>query len=231
MPDIIDGLQNPPASTARRGSAISLELPSARVFRHLDTDPSPSSLRRCVTYKLNHPSQCLQQAYTLLTILAEPLNRDPPVRGLAEHGPWLLDSIHALCNVQARWNTTIGVSIVPLIRIILSLISRRVTNGSSRSTAHTKACLILSYLLTELAGRPAELQGEEDSSRSACRSLCHSIIALAKVSLLNRPIGRFVSAHVVGHCEYLSLQVAQLGAGTDFSVRLRYHQLQMLDNR
>lgn len=170
---------------------------------------------------MNHPSQCLQQAYALLSILAEPLNRDTPVRGLAEHGPWLLDSIHALCNVQARWDPPIDVSIVPLIRIILSLASRKITNGSARSTAHTKACVVLSYLLTELTARPAELQGEGELSRSARSSLCHSILALVKASLSNRPIGRFVSAHVVGHCEYLSLQAAQLGAGTDFAVSLR----------
>ena len=220
--DILDGLQASPVRAGGKGAAINLELPSDRVFEHLDPDQSPSSLKRRVTYKLSNPSHCLRQAYTLLFILAEPLDCDTPVGGLAEYGPWLLDSLHALCNTQARWNPPIDVAIIPLIRIVLSLASRRITNGSTRSIVHTKACVVLSSLLTELAARPAELVGDEESNQSARGSLCQSIVALIKVSLSNRPIGRFVSAHVVGHCEYLSHQVAELGAGTEFAVSLRY---------
>lgn len=141
---------------------------------------------------------------------------------LADHGPWLLDSLHALCNAQIRWDPPIDVAIVPLIRIALSLASRRITNGSTRSIIHTKACIVLSFLLAELATRPAELLGGGETSKEARNSLCLSVLNLTKVSILNRPIGRLVSAHLVGHCEYLSLQVSELGAGTDFAVRMPY---------
>lgn len=218
--DILNGLQTSSVSSGRQGAVINLELPSERVFKYLDPEESSSSLRRRVTYKLSNPSQCLQQASTLLSVLAEPLDCETPMASLAEHGPWLLDSLHALCNAQTRWDPPIDVAIVPLIRIALSLASRRITNGSTRSIIHTKACIVLSFLLTELATKPAELLGDSEAAKSCRDSLCESIVSLAKVSISNRPVGRLVSAHVVGHCEYLSLQVSELGTGTDFAVSL-----------
>lgn len=218
--DILHGLQTSSGGSGRQGPVINLELPPERVFKCLDPEESSSSLRRRVTYKLSNPSQCLKQASTLLSVLAEPLDCDTPMTSLSEHGPWLLDSLHALCNAQARWDPPIDVAIVPLIRITLSLASRRITNGSTRSIIHAKACIVLSFLLTELATKPAELLGDGEAAKSARDSLCESIIGLTKVSLSNRPVGRLVSAHVVGHCEYLSLQVSELGTGTDFAVSL-----------
>jgi hypothetical protein len=217
--DLLDSLRTASVSNSHRGSTINLELPSERVFKHLEPRESSTSLWRRVTYRLNSPAQCLRQAGTLLSVLAELLEYDAPMASLADHGPWLLDSLHVLCDAQLRWDPPIEVAIVPLIRIALSLASRKIPNSGTRSVIYTKSCIVLSYLLTGLSTRPAELMGDGEVNKAARESFCQSIIGLTKVSISNRAIGRLVSAHLVGHCEYLLLQVSELGSGTDFAVR------------
>src|SRR5687767_5165035 len=110
------------ALCGQQGRTLSVDLPSERVFNHLDdpNDTPESTSRRRVTYKLNDPSQCLRQASTLLSILAELLHVPSGPTAFTEHAAWLFDSIHALCNTQTRWDPPIEVSIIPLMKIALA---------------------------------------------------------------------------------------------------------------
>ena len=175
-------------------------------------------MRRRVTYKLTNPFQCLRQAFILLSILSGPLVRETRLAGFSEHGPWLLDSLHALCNAQVQWNPPIEVAIVPLVQIAMLFAHRDTSRGNTESILQGKACIVLSFLIAELATRPAELLGDSEASRDARSCLCRSIICLTKTSVSNRAISRLVSAHVVGHCDYLSSEIPELGPGTDFAV-------------
>lgn len=223
--DILDALENSPTDrSGSRSPAVKLDLPSNRVFKCIDPDAADptsesTSLRRRVTYKLTNPSQCLRQALILLSILSGPLTRENPVAGLSEHGPWLLDSLHALCNAQIQRDPAIEVTIVPLIKIALPFACRNVARGNTRSIIQGKACIVLSFLIAELATRPTELLGDSEASKAARCSLCQSILCLTKTSISDRAISRLVSAHVVGNCEYLSSQVPELRPGSDFAVR------------
>ena len=222
--DILHALQKKADTPTSQNSAINLELPSHQVFKRVDPDTSGSkspstSSRRRITYKLTNPSHCLRQVLILLSILSGPLAREATAAGLSEHAPWLLDSLYALCNAQVQWDPPIEVAIVPLIQIALSFACRNVANGNTKSIIQGKACIVLSFLIAELATRPAELLGGGDAPKVARTSLCQSIICLTKTSISNKAISRLVAAHVVGHCEYLSVQVPELGPGTDFAVR------------
>ncbi|CAI4211035.1 unnamed protein product [Parascedosporium putredinis] len=170
--DILDTLNKCAGGPSARNTSVSIELPSQRVFKHVDPDTSESespsaSLRRRVTYKLTNPFQCLRQAFILLSILSGPLVRETRLAGFSEHGPWLLDSLHALCNAQVQWNPPIEVAIVPLVQIAMLFAHRDTSRGNTESILQGKACIVLSFLIAELATRPAELLGDSEASKDA----------------------------------------------------------------
>ena len=214
--DILDALLGSSSRVTDRSLSVSLDLPTDKTLSAVCSKQTPS--RRRVTYRLESSSHALGQARTILSVLVNCFINEPPDLATAELGPWLLDSIHSLCTTQDRLKASVESEVAPLITMALNLALHSSPGTGTNALMYQKACVCLSFLLPQLAGRPSEVLGSNVRSEQARATLCNAMLALTRASIDHRPISRLVSAQVVPGCESLALLAEDLGSQTDFSV-------------
>lgn len=218
---LLSRLQETAPIAPAQDATIDMSLPPAGTLELLLGKPGILFVQQ-TTYAVPHASQAVRQAAALISTLAHPsiarysspLSRAPFV----ELRLWLLDSLLSLRAVQNTWQPVAPSAKADLLNVSLGLLPDELSTGK-KALLPQKAYTSLALLCAELAARPDEIAGPDESSQAARRTLCKALLRLAQVSLVDREIGRLAAPQVVWPLELLCIEVPVLGEPSDFSVR------------
>ncbi|KAI8295887.1 Protein kinase rad3 [Colletotrichum sp. SAR 10_99] len=216
---LLSRLQETAPIAPAQDATIDMSLPPAGTLELLLGKPGILFVQQ-TTYAIPHASQAVRQAAALISTLAHPsiarysspLSRAPFV----ELRLWLLDSLLSLRAVQNTWQPVAPSAKADLLNVSLGLLPDELSTGK-KALLPQKAYTSLALLCAELAARPDEIAGPDESSQAARRTLCKALLRLAQVSLVDREIGRLAAPQVVWPLELLCIEVPVLGEPSDFS--------------
>ncbi|KAI8161324.1 hypothetical protein K4K49_000489 [Colletotrichum sp. SAR 10_70] len=216
---LLSRLQETAPIAPAQDATIDMSLPPAGTLELLLGKPGILFVQQ-TTYAVPHASQAVRQAAALISTLAHPsiarysspLSRAPFV----ELRLWLLDSLLSLRAVQNTWQPVAPSAKADLLNVSLGLLPDELSTGK-KALLPQKAYTSLALLCAELAARPDEIAGPDESSQAARRTLCKALLRLAQVSLVDREIGRLAAPQVVWPLELLCIEVPVLGEPSDFS--------------
>ncbi|KAI8227868.1 Protein kinase rad3 [Colletotrichum sp. SAR 10_96] len=216
---LLSRLQETAPIVPAQDATIDMSLPPAGTLELLLGKPGILFVQQ-TTYAIPHASQAVRQAAALISTLAHPsiarysspLSRAPFV----ELRLWLLDSLLSLRAVQNTWQPVAPSAKADLLNVSLGLLPDELSTGK-KALLPQKAYTSLALLCAELAARPDEIAGPDESSQAARRTLCKALLRLAQVSLVDREIGRLAAPQVVWPLELLCIEVPVLGEPSDFS--------------
>ncbi|KAI8305585.1 Protein kinase rad3 [Colletotrichum sp. SAR11_240] len=216
---LLSRLQETAPIAPAQDATMDMSLPPAGTLELLLGNPGILFVQQ-TTYAVPHASQAVRQAAALISTLAHPsiarysspLSRAPFV----ELRLWLLDSLLSLRAVQNTWQPVAPSAKADLLNISLGLLPDELSTGK-KALLPQKEYTSLALLCAELAARPDEIAGPDESSQAARRTLCKALLRLAQVSLVDREIGRLAAPQVVWPLELLCIEVPVLGEPSDFS--------------
>ncbi|GKT69679.1 protein kinase Rad3 [Colletotrichum tofieldiae] len=220
---LLSRLQDTAPSATGRDFSIDITLPSAATLELLLGKPGTLFVQQ-TTYTVQHVSQALHQATTLISALAHPsISKTSSLVSrptLSELTPWLLDSLLSIRAVQNTWQAVAPSPRADLLNIALNLLPNK-PSPARKSLASQKSYALLALLCAELSAHPEEILGIDEQSLAARKTLSLALIRLAHASLVDREIGRIAAPKIVFPLELVCLEVPSLGEAHDFSRSIR----------
>ncbi|GKT50780.1 uncharacterized protein ColSpa_10961 [Colletotrichum spaethianum] len=220
---LLNHLQDMAPSAAGRDVSIDITLPSAAALELLLGKPGTLFVQQ-TTYTVQHVSQALRQATTLISALAHhsisKTSSSVSRSSLSELTPWLLDSLLSIRAVQNTWQAVAPSPRADLLEIALNLLPNK-PSPARKSLASQKAYALLALLCAELSAHPDEILGIDEKSLTARKTLSLALIRLAHASLVDREIGRIAAPKIVFPLELACSEVPSLGEAHDFSRSIR----------
>ncbi|KAI8211797.1 Protein kinase rad3, partial [Colletotrichum sp. SAR 10_77] len=170
---LLSRLQETAPIAPAQDATIDMSLPPAGTLELLLGKPGILFVQQ-TTYAVPHASQAVRQAAALISTLAHPsiarysspLSRAPFV----ELRLWLLDSLLSLRAVQNTWQPVAPSAKADLLNVSLGLLPDELSTGK-KALLPQKAYTSLALLCAELAARPDEIAGPDESSQAARRTL------------------------------------------------------------
>ncbi|KAI3544873.1 phosphatidylinositol 3 [Colletotrichum filicis] len=220
---LISHLQNMAPSSTGKDASVNMTLPSDSTLELLLGKPGTLFVQQ-TTYTVQHVSQCIHQATTLTSALAHPsIFKTPSLVSrptLSQMAPWLLDSLLSLRAVQNAWQAIVPRPRADLLKIALNLLSNKPRPGKKFFDLK-KPYAVLAVLCAELAAHPEEIQGTDDSSAAARKTVSLALIRLAHASLVDREIGRLTAPKIVCPLEYEIPSLATISDAHDFILSIQ----------
>ncbi|KXH46337.1 phosphatidylinositol 3 [Colletotrichum simmondsii] len=220
---LINHLQNMAPSSTGKDATVNMILPLDGTLELLLGKPGTLFVQQ-TTYTVQHVSQCIHQATTLTSALAHPsIFKTPSLVSrptLSQLAPWLLDSLLSLRAVQNAWQAIVPRPRADLLKIALSLLPYKPRLGK-RSFDSKKPYAVLAVLCAELAAHPEEIQGTNESSVAARKTVSLALIRLAHASLVDREIGRLAAPKIVCPLEYEIPSLATISDAHDFILSIQ----------
>ncbi|KAJ0162818.1 Protein kinase rad3 [Colletotrichum tanaceti] len=220
---LLSRLQDTTPNATGRDVSIDITLPSAPALELLLGKPG-SLLVQQTTYNIQHVSQGLRQATSLISAMAHPSisKSSSPVSqpSMSDLTPWLLDSLLSLRAIQNTWQTVAPAPRTDLLNVAINLLPKK-PSPARKSLVLQKAYALLALLCAEFSAYPDEILGTDEQSLAARKMLSLSLIRLAHASLVDREIGRIAAPKIVFPLELACADVPSLGKAHDFSLSIR----------
>ncbi|KAK1971971.1 phosphatidylinositol 3 [Colletotrichum sublineola] len=220
---LLSRLQETAPIATGRDVSIDITLPSAATLELLLGKLGTLFVQQ-TTYTVQHVSQALRQATTLISALAHPsISKNSSIisrPSLSELTPWLLDSLLSIRAVQNTWQAVAPSPRADLLDVALNLLPNK-PSPARTSLASQKAYTLLALLCAELSAHPDEILGIDEQSLAARKTLSLALIRLAHASLVDREIGRIAAPKIVFPLELVCSEVHSMGDAYDFSRSIR----------
>ncbi|KAL2883978.1 serine/threonine-protein kinase M1 [Colletotrichum sp. CLE4] len=212
---LLTHLQDMAPSSTRNDATVHMTLPPDGTLELLLGKPGTIFVQQ-TTYTIQHVSQCIHQATTLISALAHPsISKTPSLVSrptLSQLTLWLLDSLLSLRAIQNTWQAIVPSPRADLLNIALNLLPDK-PRPAHKSFDTKKAYAVLAVLCAELAAHSEEIQGANESSVAARKTVSLALIRLAHASLVDREVGRLAAPKIVCPLEY---EVSSLVEAPDF---------------
>ncbi|KAK2061543.1 phosphatidylinositol 3 [Colletotrichum caudatum] len=215
---LLSRLQETVPGATGRDVSIDITLPSTATLELLLGKAGTLFVQQ-TTYAVEHVSQALRQATTLISALAHPsISKNSSIisrPSLSELTPWLLDSLLSIRAVQNTWQAVAPSPRADLLKIALNLLPKK-PSPARTALASQKAYTLLALLCAELSAHPDEILGIDEQSLAARKTLSLALIRLAHAARVYREIGRIAAPKIVFPLELVCSEVQSMGDAFDF---------------